>query len=418
MTAKKKKLKTSSKAAALVERISANAKNQSIVTTASDMSKTYKYIDFFNAAQNYPCIALEWLLGCKGLLAGRVLQLRAKYSKGKSSFMYYMYAAAQRNAGAYCFHVETEGAIAPPDYIYSFGCDPDELVIAEHNSLENCFESIDEIIATIRGGFGGSKSAATGRWSKTKYDNPLDAQMEYPIVLGIDSFSALGLDDQVREDVADLTSTPGLAAHSRKVRDYLRRRTQRFKQVQALCMLTSHETASINTGGGMGGPKKSALAQEAIGIHATYIIDVTASPWKDKDTGERIGDIITLKTEKNKMAPRYRQVQLYLRWNYGFDTIKTDTEFLTKHTASPVAEGSKRHSHGIVCPAVMGDQYAKSEQDFIEAYYGNEDLVMANREALRIRGYGFDFEEKYKSIADIEAETEAEIAATEDSDGA
>ena len=381
-----------SRAASLVSRLDDSANS----FTAGDMASKMRWIDFINPKMSCPSIALEWFFGCRGLLAGRVIQLRAKYSKGKSSFMYLMYAAGQITSDAFCFHVETEGAIAPADYIWSFGCDPDNLAVAEHSSLEECCTNMDEIVAQIRGGFGGMKGA-TGQWKKTQYNDPLDKDMEVPIIMGIDSFSALGLDTQVREDVADMTSTPGLASHSRKVRDFLRRRTQRWKQCQALVMLTSHETASINTGPAAfgGGVKKSALAQEAIGIHATYIVDVNAKPWKDKATGERIGDVVTMVTEKNKLSPRGRSIELYLRWNHGFDLVKTDAEFLLKHSSSPLADSSKRHSHGISCPAVSTDSF-KSDEDLMEAFYGNVDLLQSTRENLRVRGHGFDFETNYK----------------------
>ena len=391
--------------------------------TAGDTSPDrWRYIDFLNPQLNTPCIALEWLFGGRGLLAGRVLQMRAKYSKGKSSFMYLTYAAAQQLSDAFCFHVETEGAIAPADYIYSFGCDPDNLAVAEHNSLEECFENLDEVVARIRGGFGGQKGA-TGQWSGTKFTDPLDEKMEVPIVIGVDSFSALGLDEQVREDVADMTKTPGISQHARKLRDYLRRRTQRFKKAQALLMLTSHETASIQTGPaafGGGGSKKSALAQEAMGIHATYIVDVNSKPWKDKNSGERIGDIVMLTTEKNKLSPRGRTINMYLKWNYGFDLATTDAEFLLKHSASPLASISKRRSQGISCPAIS-DKSIKSNEDFVTQLIANEDLFTGIREGLRIRGLGFDFETNYKAsvveVADNKTSEESDIDGVEGNTG-
>jgi hypothetical protein len=187
-------------------------------------------------------------------------------------------------------------------------------------------------------------------------------------------------------------------------------------------MLTSHETASINTGPAAfgGGTKKSALAQEALGIHATYIVDVNAKPWKDKATGTRIGDIITLTTEKNKLSPRGRSIELYLRWNHGFDFVKTDAEFLIKHQASPFAQFSKRDSGGITC-SPLADAKFKTEEELIHAFYGNEDMLASTREGLRVRGLGFDFEVNYKpskaEIADNEKSEESDVDGVEGSTG-
>jgi len=380
-----------SSTSSLVQRMSGRG-----VTTAGGASRDWMYIDFLDPRTGNTCLALEWLFGSRGLLAGRILQLRAKYSKGKSSFMYFMYSAAQRGLKAFCQHIETEGAMAPPDFIASFGCDPEELLVAENSSLEECFDGIDRLVAEVRGGFGGQKGA-TGKWNKTKFTDPMDAAMEHPIVIGVDSFSALGLEDTVNEDIADMSGTPALALHSRKIRDYLRRRQQRFKQTRTLVMIASHETAAIKTGPaafGGGGSQKSSLAQEAIGIHATYVLDVSASPWKNKDTGEQIGDIVTLSTNKNKISPKNRTVRLYLRWNHGFDIATTDTEFLLSHQASPLAKLTRRHSKGISCQP-LGEESFKSGAEFVAAVHANKELVSALRETLRIRGYGFDFETKY-----------------------
>lgn len=408
--AKKKELipTTESKHDQLVGRLRKNSERS--VCTASDLMKTWRYIDLINPKEDLPCLSLEWLFGCRGLLAGRILQLRATYSKGKSSFMMLVYGAAQKIADAFCYHVETEGAAAPPDYIESFGCEPEKLIIDEIDSLEECLEQLDVTVAEIRGGFGGTTSAATGRKVKSKFTDPLDPNLESPIVMGIDSLSSLGLEGRVEEDVADMTKTSALASHSRKIREYFRDRVARFKKTQALLMLTSHETAKIATGGmGGGGPQKSSLAQEAIAIHATYALDLRSKAYRDKDKGEQLGDIVTLKTTKNKLAPKNRELDMYLVWNQGFDLIKTDAEFLISHGSSPFTKQEcYRHSHGITCKP-LSDKSFKTDEEFIRALYADKELLNAIREKMRIRGYGFGFEARYTpSLDEIEDNADSE----------
>ena len=397
--------KALTQAGRLVGRLNVNSSVNGDIYTAQEMLNTWRYVDFVNPTAKLPCISMEWLVGARGLLAGRILQLRATYSKGKSSTMYLIYAAAQMMSNAFCYHVETEGAAAPPDYIESFGCNPADLAIDELASLEDCLGRLDEVVAEIRGGFGGGKTT-DGRPKKSIYTDPLDPGMLAPIVAGIDSLSSLGLQDTVNEDIADMTSTPALAQHSRKLRDYLRRRVARFKQAQMLLMLTSHETAKIATGRSFGGPQKSALAQEAIGIHATYIMDVNASKYVDKATGNQLGDVVTLTTSKNKLSPKNRALGMYLEWNKGFDLIKTDVEFLLSHAASPFTkEECYRHSQGITCKPLQAKSF-KSEEEFLRAFYSNQDLVMSIRERMRIRGCGLEFEAKY-TPTDAEVEDNA-----------
>jgi len=235
-----------------------------------------------------------------------------------------------------------------------------------------------------------------------------------PIVAGIDSLSSLGLDDTVNEDIADLSKSPALALHSRMLRDYFRRRVARFKQTQTLLMLTSHETSKIETGKKtFGGPQKSSLAQEAIGIHATYVLDVQARKYTDKTTGNQLGDIVTLTTSKNKLSPKNRSLDLFLEWNKGFDLVKTDVEFLLTHGSSPFTkEELYRHSRGITCKA-LSDKSFSSDEEFLRAFYQNTDLVMSIREKLRIRGCGLPFEGRYVptplEIEDNKNSVESEI---------
>ena len=409
------------------------AEDGTIVTSAADVALKWRYLDFRNVKLDIPILALEWLFGSRGLLAGRLLQLRATFSKGKSSFMYALYGMAQASkhkyapgkAPVWALHVETEGAASPPDYIASFNCDPVGLGMAEQASLQGCLGKIDEFVARVRGGFGGEKGEA-GRMIKTKFDDPYDKELESPIMMGIDSLSSLGLEAQVEEDVADMTSTPGLASHSRIMRDWLRRRCHRLMTCQALLILTSHETAKIETGvKAFGGPKKSSLAQEAIGIHATYGADVEATRYVDKETGTVLGDVITLKTFKNKISPRGRQLPMYLVWNQGFDWAKTEVRFLLEDPNSPFNMNDEQigtcsrqggRNPGIVCPK-LGPTVFKSEEEFVVALHANTDLVRLCREKMRIRGFGFDFETQYsnKEIEEtnngMEGNTEAVPAA-------
>jgi hypothetical protein len=378
----------------LVARLQKN-RTEAQIYCGSDITKHWRYIDFYNPQQGLPSIALEWFFGARGLLAGRIMRLQAGYGKGKSSFMWLMYAAAQRLARAWCYHVESEAAPPPPDFIGSFGCDPADLTIAQPRSLEECLEGLDEMIVEIRGGRGGSIDPTTGRVKKTTFTDPLDPAMESPIVCGIDSFSALGLQTRVDQDVLDQEQTPQLAEHSRKMSKYLQDRCQVFMGAQALMMIAAQEKAFIQTGKkkGFGGQDKTSIGDAPIGFHSTYSVDLTAYTERDK-VGTDIGERVALWTSKNKLSPKHRNLDIYLVRDHGFDLIKTDMEFLTKHAASPfTADDLYRHSKGVTCKS-LGFK-SGTEEEFLRTLYGNKDVLMAIREKMRIRGFGFNFEQKY-----------------------
>lgn len=385
-----------------------------IVSTASQLYRELKWIPFIDPMSGLPCITLSWMLGCKGFPTGRISQLRASYSAGKSSFLYYMYACAlygqtDDDVKAWVGHIETEGAPNPPDYIKYFGLNPDSFAYISANSLGAVFSVLDSFVCSVRGGFGGS-IGDTGRQRKTTFTDPHDAINKYPIILGVDSFSALGDKKEASQDVLDISNAGAMAYVSRELRRYLRDRQQRFARTDTTLFVTSLETAKVATGPmAYGGPQKSALGQEALAGAMSFGLDVSDRKWME--AGEEKGSIQSLKTFKNKFAPRYRTVELFREKLGGYSIVDTDVNFLLAHPESPFAPGKVlnpnggrtlyRDAGGIHCPLLRQQAY-KSKEEFIQEIYANQDLFMTILEGLRIRGYGFDFETNFSFDPDAD----------------
>lgn len=377
-----------------------------IVSTASKMYDEQTWIPFIDPMSGDPCLALSYLVGCKGIPVGRIAQLRASFSAGKSSFLYYIYACATRgrtedDQKAWIGHIETEGAPNPPDYISRFGLDPNAFLYMSANSLGAVFQTLDMFICGVRGGFGGSVGD-TGRVRKTTYTDPIDPTNKYPIILGVDSFSALGDKREASQDVLDISNAGAMAYISRELRRYLRDRQQRFARCNATLFVTSLETAKVATGPmHYGGPQKSALGQEALAGAMSFGFDVADRPWKV--AGDTMGSIQSLKTFKNKFAPRYRTAEMFRKDLGGYNIVETDVNFLLTHPGSPFAAGNVcnkdggralyRDAGGIHCP-MLSDKGYRHPEDFLRAIYDNEDFLMTILEGMRVRGYGFDFETK------------------------
>lgn len=389
-----------------------------IVSTATKMYEDQQWTPFIDPFAGTPCLALSYLTGCKGMPVGRIAQLRASFSAGKSSFLYYMYACAtygrtDDDQKAWIGHIETEGAPNPPDYISKFGLDPNAFLYMTANSLGAVFSTLDSFVCGVRGGFGGS-IGDTGRVRKTTFVNPLDAVNKYPIILGVDSFSALGDKKEASQDILDISKSQAMAYISRELRRYLRERQQRFSRSNATLFVTSLETAKVASGPmAYGGPQKSALGQEALGGSMSFGFDVSDRAWKD--SGVTLGSIQTLKTFKNKFAPRYRSVEMFRKSLGGYDIVETDFNFLLSHAESPFAPGNSfnkdggralyRDAGGIHCP-MLNEKAFKSKEDFLNVIYGNEDLLMTILNDMRIRGYGFDFEKNFGSADAVPGEAE------------
>jgi len=379
-------------------------------STAVDYAKSWRYLTFMDPKTGLPSIAHEYLLGASGFRAGTVNQFRALFAKGKSSLCMLEYASAFRNGGAFCAHLETEGAGMSAARIAQFGMDPNQLAIpARCDSFEDAVAFIDTFRCIIRGGDGGSINDL-GRKSATKFrkEDAEDPNCEKPILIGVDSLSALGKDDNTKLDVADMAKTQQISWLTVKIREWMRQKAQVYQNQLVTLFLTTHETQKIAMGpmAMLGGPKKTSIAGDAIGMYDTVGIDFGAKDWKGRD-GSFMGTEITLRTFKNKLAPAGRAVSLFLSVEDGFDNIHSDAEFLLGKD-SPFADGRGifkgsrlcyRHSSGITCKP-LGDKSFKTEEEFVRAFYDNKEILDTCRDGLRIVGYGLPHERKYKDQYD------------------
>ena len=390
------------------------------VTKITDYFNNMKYIDMYDPVNNRPCMAMEWMLGARGFPAGKVYQLRASFSSGKSSFLYYVYACAlrgstQKDRKAWVAHIETEGAPNPPDYIARFGVDPNLFMYVKANGLNDLFKRIDTFDMALHGGRDGTVNPETGRVMKSKFtkENALDPDMKKTTIVGIDSLSNVGSD--AGDDFVDLDKSEKPGGDSKDVRRFFRAREQDYDRHQLTMFVTTHETTEIKTGGaGYGGPKPTARNQKALGMALTVGIQTFESDkpdWKNETTKEIYGSKQHMTTFKSKLSPRNRHIVLYRKLLGGYDLAETDLQFFmgdpknNNCTENPFMPGGFLCPEGAKCgitkvrggysAPMISDKVFKSADEFIEALYSDKDRLRKIRECLRIRGFGFDFETKY-----------------------
>lgn len=304
------------------------------VTTIVDYYKGMRYVDLFDPISGRPCIALEWMLGARGLQAGKVYQLRALFSAGKSSFLYFIYGCALRGSTAkdrkaWVAHIETEGAPNPPDYINQFGLDPSLFAYINATDINDLFHKIDAFDMVLHGGRDGTVNPETGRVTKSKFskENALDPEIEKVTIVGVDSLSNIGSD--AGGDFVDLDKSEKPGGDSKDVRRIMRAREQAYDKHQLTLLLTTHETTEIKTGGGgYGGPKATARNQKAIGMALTVGISMWENDKPDwKDDKAVYGSKTHMTTFKSKLAPRNRHIVLFRKLLGGYDCAETDLQF-------------------------------------------------------------------------------------------
>lgn len=353
--------------AGVAGRIATLQRNGVPVRSAASAAQKPKYIDFVNPHKRLPCISLEWLVGARGFQSGRILQIRAQQGKYAEAFMLLQYGMGGLLARAHVMHVGTGGALPDAGRVADSGCAPEDLMIIESRSLDEVFAHVDKAVRGIRGHRPGE---SVGPMLK----NPVDPDMQSPVIVGICSPDAIADGNFAMPEASDAGPEP-----ARELDRLLGSRVLWLRETQTFMMLATSLQAPVLS-------------------HADYVISLSSAPRRNGGRGALLCDVVKAGYVENGLKPKRRQLSLCLVSGHGFDLVKTDWEFLSRHPESPFPATGKnqlyRDSRGITCKA-LGSKPFKSEEDFLRAFYCNIDMHMTMREKMKIRGLGFAFENKH-----------------------
>lgn len=354
-------------------------KDKTRITTMGDIK--IDWIDFLDPKSGFPCLPLEYLWGCRGMVRGRMLKIEAEEGIGKSAYLTMLYGIAQR-AAANCLHFEAENAIAPRDFLASFGCNPDQVlnVDLDVKSIEACFNEID---------------------LRTEQIHKLDPHS--PLMAGVDSVSAFGAGDAATDAAQDVNASSGgggLGLHARFLSRWFRDRWTAAARRGIFLAVIAQVREKINTTGmGNNKPQKTTIAERPLNFYSSFRLELTSQKLRDS-SGVDIGEIVRMKTTKNKLSRKGKRIEVPLIWDHGFDMDTALLEMLvslTKNGPIKLPDGRlfeiSRTGGWIKCPLVCDKNIRTSEvKQFSALFYSNTELLMAMREALCIRGFGFKFE--------------------------
>lgn len=363
--------------------------------SAANISDNWRWIDFIDPKTNLPCLPLEYLFGCRGMLSGRFVKIEADPGIGKSSYLFLQYAMGQISADVFPLHFESEGAPPPADYIAKMGCNPKKIGMSQPRSIEDCMEQIETLVYEWRKG---------------------DPDKEHIVIVGIDSISGLGSDNDAnigaeydKMTTANCTNSgAGLAGHARFFSKWFRER--------GCLWLIEHDvmlvgTAQLKDNIVIGGPpgfqlpadqKKKTIADTVLNFNASYILAMKSSLLRNKDKVD-IGELVTIRTKKNKISPKNREIQLPLIRGEGFNLLEAAFDFLKFRSPFNLKDGSQfiieQKGPWISCPTLFDSNLSSNSENkeaIVRKVYENTDLLMAIRESMKIRGFGFDFEKEYE----------------------
>jgi recombination protein RecA len=300
----------------IVQLTNKSDKLKAVASVAASMNKQYdcKLIQKLGkgkAAIRIPSLSTnlptfdEDVCGCGGIPRGRMIEIYGPESAGKTAFALHIIAQAQK-AGGLAAIVDAEHALMLA-HAKTIGVNIDELIISQPDYGEQALEVVDAL-------------AKTGAVD----------------VIVVDSVSALVPKAELEGDMGD--SHMGLQA--RLMSQAMRKLVGTAAKSGTIIIFINQVRMKI---GVMFGNPETTTGGNALKFYASLRFEVRRLSKTDggeiKDGDIHIGHRMRIKNIKNKVGNPYRETQVDLMYDSGFNTKLDTVEFLVDHDI--VTSGNK-----------------------------------------------------------------------------
>ena len=281
-------------------------------------------------------LALDIALGSGGVPRGRIVEIFGKESCGKTTLALHMLGEVHSAGGTAAF-VDAEHAL-DPKYSRAIGVDLDKLLLSQPNSGEEALEITEQL----------TRSGA------------LD-------MIVIDSVAALVPQEELEGEMGK--SQIGLQA--RLMSQAMRKLAGAISQSKTTVVFTNQIRSRISNS--PWGPSTTTSGGRALKFYTSVRLNLYISSTLEKD-GEKVGNAVTAKVVKNKVAPPFQEAQFDIIYGKG---ISRERELLTlgeeygvvTRNGSWYSYGEERLGQGI-----------DNCQEYLEE---NEDLAKEIEEKIR-----------------------------------